>query len=142
MNGSKLIAGVLLAVALVLAVLGYSAWKSGEPYLRLLGLIMLGGAVVLPFLALGFYFRGTSSSDGGYGSFREGIRKLILLGIAVYALGVPTYAVLVSGKMPTLSLDDKRMISRSAEPQSFWLMGGLHAVPGLYCLFLLLRRRN
>jgi hypothetical protein len=142
MNWSRFFAIGLLLLALFLAVLGYSAWSSGEPYLRLLGLIMAGGAVVLPFIALGLYSRGKPSVDGEAGSFRERFRKLILLVITLYALGVPLYAVLVSGKMPTLSLHDKRMISQKAEPQSFWLMGGLHAVPGLYCLFLLLRRRT
>jgi hypothetical protein len=35
-----------------------------------------------------------------------------------------------------------RMISKSAEPNSFWLMAGLYAVPGGVSLFMALRRRK
>lgn len=137
MNWQKFFAGALLLGAIFLAVIGYLAWSSGEPYMRLVGLIAAGGAVALFIFALEFFSKKPASGGGGSGGL---FRQLVLLGIALYALGVPLYAVVATGKMPALALDNKRMISRSADPQSFWLMAGLHAVPGVYCLFLVLRR--
>jgi hypothetical protein len=51
--------------------------------------------------------------------------------------------VFVTGKISPLSEPGgKRTISKSAEPNSFWLMAGLYAVPGGVSLFMSLRRRK
>jgi hypothetical protein len=145
MTLSRMAAIALLLVATLLAFVGYGMLTSGEPYLRLVGLIAAGGAVAMLLFSAGLFLRKPvteAGESGGFGGFGNALRRLVFLGIALYALGVPLYAVAVSGKIPTLSLDSKRMISLKAEPQSFWLMAGLHAVPGVYCLFLALRRRR
>lgn len=127
---------VLSLAGLVLALTGFLALTSGESgYLRLVGGIAAIAAVVLLLFAAWLYFRKPRQRGDTSGLPRGLVRRLILLTIGLYAIGVPLYAVLVSGQMPTLTLGDNRMISLRAEAQSFWLMAGLHAVPGLYCLF-------
>jgi len=142
MTLSRMTAIALLLVATLLAFVGYGMLTSGEPYLRLVGLIAAGGAVVMLLFSAGLFLRKPVTEEGASSGYGDTLRRLIFLGVALYALGVPLYAVAVSGKIPTLSLDSKRMISLKAEPQSFWLMAGLHAVPGVYCLFMALRRRR
>lgn len=141
MTLSRIGAIALLLLAILLAVISSLGLTSGEPYLRLVGLIAAGGALAMLFFSAVLFLR-KPVTDSEMPVPRSGIlRRLLFLGIALYALGVPLYAVAVSGKIPTLSFDQRRMISLKAEPQSFWLMAGLHAVPGLYCLFMALRRR-
>jgi len=142
MTFSRITAIVQLLIGIFLAVIAFIALTMGEGYLRLVGGIAAAGAVLLLFFAAGHYFRKPASRDDASGLPHGLFRRLIFLAIAIYALGVPLYAVAVSGKIPVLSIDSRRMISLKAEPQSFWLMAGLHAVPGLYCLFLGMRRRK
>lgn len=136
MTRSRMCAVAMLMAGLVLAATGLLVLTSGEGgYLRLVGGLAAAGALWLLFFGAGLYFRKPALRGDTSGMPRGLVRRLILLTIGLYAIGVPLYAVLVSGQMPTLTLGDNRMISLRAEAQSFWLMAGLHAVPGLYCLF-------
>jgi hypothetical protein len=115
----------------------------GEGFLRLIGGFAAAGAVLLLFLAAGHYFRKPARRDDTSGLPHGLFRRLIFLAIAIYALGVPLHAVFVTGKISPLSEPGgKRTISKSAEPNSFWLMAGLYAVPGGVSLFMSLRRRK
>lgn len=142
MTFSKIAAIAQLLIGILLAVIACIAMTSGEGYLRLIGGMAAAGSVIFLFFAARGYTRKPAARDDTSGLPTGLFRRLIYLAIALYALGVPLYAVAVSGKIPTLSFDSRRMISLKAEPQSFWLMAGLHAVPGLYCLFMGLRRRK
>jgi len=136
---TKILALVFGLVGLLLACIGFMALSPGsDGYLRLVGGMAAAGAVVLLFFALRFYFHkpGERNEVPGWAI----ARRVILLSIGLYALGVPLYAVLVSGRIPVMSIDSHRIIHLGAEPQSFWLMVGLYLVPGLYALFLGLRR--
>lgn len=133
-------------LALFLAVIGYQWWSSGESYLRLIGFFAMGGALGLSLIALMLWVQKQSSVDSEFRGFVNFFRQVFLLAIALYSLGVPLYAVAVTGKMPALLPYDRQMnkkvITRAGEPKVFWKTAGLHALPGVYCLFLALRRRN
>lgn len=141
MTPSRIFAVVLLLIGGLLAVVAVLALSPGESsYLRLLGGIAAAGAVATLLFAARLYFRKPAVHGDPPGLPWWLLQRLALLTIGLYAIGVPLYAVLVSGQIPTLTLDDSRMISLKAEPQSFWLMAGLYLVPGLYGLFMGLRR--
>lgn len=142
MNSSRVFAVVLLLIGMLLAVIGALALSPGETgYLRLVGGMAAAGAVATLFFAARLYFRKPAVQGDPPGLPWWMLQRLVLLTIGLYALGVPLYAVLVSGRIPVLSLDSSRVIPMGAEPQSFWLMVALYLVPGLYALFLALRRR-
>lgn len=142
MTPSRVFAGILLLLSLLLAVVGVLALSPGEGgYVRLLGLIAAAGAVAALLFAARLYFSKPAVQGDPAGLPWWLLHRLVLLTIGLYAVGVPLHAVLVSGRIPVLSLDSHRIIPMDAEPQSFWLMAGLYLVPGLYALFLALRRR-
>jgi hypothetical protein len=143
MTFTKITAIAQLLIGIFLAVIAFIALTMGEGFLRLIGGFAAAGAVLLLFLAAGHYFRKPARRDDTSGLPHGLFRRLIFFAIAVYALGVPLYAVFFTGKIPPLSqVGSNRMISKSAEPNSFWLMAGLYAVPGGVSLFMALRRRK
>jgi hypothetical protein len=143
MTFTKITAIAQLLIGIFLAVIAFIALTMGEGFLRLIGGFAAAGAVLLLFLAAGHYFRKPARRDDTSGLPHGLFRRLIFLAIAIYALGVPLHAVFVTGKISPLSEPGgKRTISKSAEPNSFWLMAGLYAVPGGVSLFMSLRRRK
>ena len=136
----RFFAAVLAIGACLMAWAGFATMSSGsDGYLRLLGLLFVGGAVAFMVFSARLFLRRPRARGKRWVLPEHSLsQRLIFGGIGLFAAGSAVHAIMVG----VFARSKGKDISQANDPGSFWTMVVVYAIGGAVCLYLALRRKR